>query len=60
MPCPSVARFALPCPSVAPTGRAVMGYRDHQLRLALVAGNYNSARRLASFDAAPKKWTLPI
>jgi len=52
MPCPSVARPTLPCPalpcpatalpcqSVAPTGRAVMGYRDDQLRLTPVAGNY--------------------
>jgi len=43
---PSVARpvscpaTALPCQSVAPTDRAVMGYRDHQLRLAPVTGNY--------------------
>ena len=44
LPCPSVARPALPCQSVAPTGRAVMGYRDHQLRLTPVAGNYNSVR----------------
>ena len=47
MPCPSVARPTLPCPatalpcqSVAPTGRAVMGYRDDQPRLTPVAGNY--------------------